>query len=347
MKAESPVGVGGVSDTADPLLDVRDLSVEFDGQAGRFRAVDGVSFNVSRGEVLGIVGESGCGKSVTSLALMGLLPRRTATIPSGTALFEGLDLLRLAPHEMRRLRGRRLSMIFQEPMSSLNPVHTVGDQIVEAILAHERVGRREARRRAIALLDQVGIPAARQRIDSYPHELSGGMRQRVMIAMALSLNPALVIADEPTTALDVTIQAQILELLRDLRREFGTAIVIITHDLGVVAELAERVVVMYAGRVVETAPIEQIFARPEHPYTVGLLASIPTLGERRRRLATIPGTVPNPFSSPQGCRFAPRCPFALQDCRTDDPPLRSLRADHWVACGRAPLVDSLAQELAS
>lgn len=329
---------------AAPLLSVRDLAVEFRSETGPFRAVDGVSFDVAPGEVLGIVGESGCGKSVTSLAMMGLLPRRVARIAGGHAAFEGRDLLTLAPEALRRLRGRRMAMIFQEPMSSLTPVHSIGDQIAEAIRAHEAVGRRDARRRAIELLDRVGIPAAASRVESYPHELSGGMRQRVMIAMALALNPALIIADEPTTALDVTIQAQILELLRDIRREYNTAIVLITHDLGVVAELAERVTVMYAGRVVETAPIDALFARPEHPYTVGLLASIPALGARRRRLPTIPGTVPNLHAPPPGCRFAPRCPFAQAPCHETDPSLMPLAPGHLAACLRAPLARSLTAE---
>ena len=322
---------------SEPLLEVRDLSVVFDGQDGRrTQAVDGVGFSVAAGRTLGIVGESGCGKSVTSLAVMGLLPKGQASV-SGAIVFEGRDLTRLPERELRDLRGDRLAMIFQEPMTSLNPSYTVGDQIVEAVVRHRGLSARDAKARAIEMLRRVRIPNPEARFDEYPHRLSGGMRQRVMIAMALACDPKLLIADEPTTALDVTIQAQILDLMRDLQARLGTAIILITHDLGVVAETADEVVVMYAGKVVERADVRTLFADAQHPYTLGLLASIPRVEEERDRLQTIEGTVPPPHAMPPGCRFAPRCPLATERCVAEEPPLRSLGPGHVAACWYAPI----------
>jgi peptide/nickel transport system ATP-binding protein len=319
------------------LLEVRGLKTWFDGDFGTFRAVDGISFSVERGRTLGIVGESGCGKSVTSLSVMGLVPQPPGRIAGGEILFDGVNLLKLEPAAMRELRGSKLAMIFQEPMTSLNPSFTIGNQIIEAILRHQDVSRAEARTRAIEMLRRVRIPAPEQRIDEYPHKLSGGMRQRAMIAMALACGPQLLIADEPTTALDVTIQAQILELLRRLREETGTAIILITHDLGVIAELADDVAVMYAGRIVERGPARAIFENPQHPYTIGLLGAIPELDRKRGRLATIEGTVPDLSTTMAGCRFAPRCPFAEAHCRAHEPELSDVAAGHAAACWRAPL----------
>ena len=322
---------------SEPLLAVDDLRVAFAGDDGRSTlAVDGVSFALGRGHTLGIVGESGCGKSVTSLSIMGLLPKQTARV-SGSVRFEGTDLLHTSDRTLRDLRGDRLAMIFQEPMTSLNPSYTVGDQIAEAVIRHRGVSPREARAHAIEMLRHVRIPSPEQRVDDYPHRLSGGMRQRAMIAMALACDPQLLIADEPTTALDVTIQAQILDLMRRLRAETGTAIILITHDLGVVAELCDDVVVMYAGQVVERAPVASLFAQPQHPYTVGLLGSIPRLDHRRDRLAAIDGTVPNMTAPPPGCRFARRCPFADERCRRDAPPPIQVAAGHISRCWKAPL----------
>jgi oligopeptide/dipeptide ABC transporter ATP-binding protein len=329
-----------IADTAArPLLEVRDLATYFHGEDGTVRAVDGVSFSLGRGGTLGIVGESGCGKSVTSLSIMGLIPQPPGEIAAGQVMFEGRDLLKLDAEELRALRGNRMSMIFQEPMTSLNPAFTVGDQIVEGILRHRRVGQREARARAIEMLKRVRIPSPERRIDDYPHRLSGGMRQRVMIAMALACDPTLLIADEPTTALDVTIQAQILDLLRRLRQELGMAIVLITHDLGVVAELADEVIVMYAGRIVERADVKTLFANPQHPYTIGLLGSLPKLHLEQKRLAAIEGVVPSPLAFPRGCRFHPRCPFAEEACTTAEPDLTPVGPGHFAACRRAPLDD--------
>ncbi|MCC7272617.1 MAG: ABC transporter ATP-binding protein [Alphaproteobacteria bacterium] len=323
-----------------PLLEVRDLKTWFRTEGGLFRAVDGISFTVERGRTLGIVGESGCGKSVTSLSIMGLVPQPPGVIAGGEILFQGEDLLKKRRAELRRIRGGEISMVFQEPMTSLNPVFTVGDQIIEAITAHLDLGAAAARERALAMLRKVRIPSPERRIAAYPHQLSGGMRQRVMIAMALACDPKLLIADEPTTALDVTIQAQILDLMRLLRDETGTAIILITHDLGVIAGIADDVVVMYAGKIVESAPVQALFADPQHPYTIGLMGSIPKLDEERTRLASIEGTVPAPFALPAGCRFNPRCPFADDRCRTDEPPLRPLRDGHLVACWKAPLEEA-------
>ena len=320
-----------------PLLEVRDLRTDFYTDDGVFRAVDGVSFSIEKGRSLGVVGESGCGKSVTALSIMGLVPQPPGKIASGEIRFAGTDLLKLSPAGMRDLRGNQMAMIFQEPMTSLNPAFTIGDQIVEGLLRHRRLERVAAREQAIEMLRRVRIPSPEARYDDYPHRLSGGMRQRVMIAMALVCAPRLLIADEPTTALDVTIQAQILDLMRTLREETGTAIMLITHDLGVVAEFADDVVVMYAGRIVEQARVEALFADPQHPYTIGLLGSIPRLDLAQDRLATIEGQVPMRLANIRGCAFAPRCPFADARCREEAPPLADVGAGHRAACWNAPL----------
>ncbi len=323
------------------LLEVRDLCTQFSTLDGVVRAVDGVSFDVARGETLGIVGESGCGKSVTALSILRLIPPETGRIASGSIHFEGNDLATLGEREMKRLRGHRISMIFQEPMTSLNPVLTVGTQIAENVVRHLDVSWKQARERAREMLDLVRIADSRRRIDEYPHQLSGGMRQRVMIAMALSCDPQVLIADEPTTALDVTIQAQILDLMLELKEKTGTAIVLITHDLGVVAETAERVVVMYAGRKVEEAPVDALFERPLHPYTRGLMAAIPRLDVdaesdgRRPRLQEIPGLVPRLTQPIVGCAFASRCGLATDRCRTTAPPVVDAGGGHTVACWEA------------
>jgi peptide/nickel transport system ATP-binding protein len=304
------------------LLEVTDLRTWFHTEAGAARAVDGVSFAIDEGEVLGVVGESGSGKSVTSLSVMRLIPQPPGRIMDGSSIrFKGEELVGVSKRRMRDIRGNDIAMIFQEPMTSLNPVFPVGDQIGEALRLHRKVGKREARERSVELLRLVGLPNPEERVDSYPHNLSGGQRQRVMIAMALACEPDLLIADEPTTALDVTIQAQILELLGELRQRLGMSIVLITHDLGVVAETCDRVVVMYAGQVVEEGPVEHIFADPRHPYTQGLLAAIPRLDRPVDRLAVIPGSVPSPVSWPVGCRFHPRCPYGWDLCVKEMPPL--------------------------
>ena len=312
-----------------PLLEIDRLAIEFSGARGRVRAVDGVSLTLGAGETLAIVGESGCGKSVTALSILGLLPARTARRVAGSIRFDGEDLSALAPGALRRVRGGAISMIFQEPMTSLNPVLTVGEQIVETVRAHERVSPGQAQARALRLLERVRIPDAARRLEQYPHELSGGMRQRVMIAIALACGPRLLIADEPTTALDVTIQAQILEILRELARDSAMSTLLITHDLGVVAEMALRVCVMYAGRIVESGPTPEVLRAPRHPYTAGLLAARPRLGapppggQRRLRLAEIPGTVPMLDGPQQDCAFADRCPRASAACRQTPPPLQA------------------------
>ena len=299
--------------------------------------MDGVSLSVEPGQTLGIVGESGCGKSVLSLSIMRLVPP-PGRVVAGRVVFDGQDLLTLPPRAIRAVRGKRIGMIFQEPMTSLNPVFTVGEQLTEAMRVHDRgASRADLRRRAVAALDRVRIPAAASRVTDYPHQMSGGMRQRVMIAMALSCGPDLLIADEPTTALDVTVQAQILDLLRDLQAESGMAIVLITHDLGVVAEMADQVAVMYAGRVVEQASGTGLFDDPQHPYTLGLLGCVPRIEEERERLLAIEGAVPPPFALPTGCRFHPRCVFRADPCMQTDPALRSLSDDHSAACLRAPV----------
>ena len=321
---------------SETLLDLRGLTVNFATDDGIVRAVDGIDLAVGLGRTLGLVGESGCGKSVTSLAIMGLLPPENSAV-GGEIRFEGRDLLTLDPAERRDMRGSRVAMIFQEPMTSLNPSYTIGDQIVEAIQRHQGLNAADARTRAIAMLKLVRIPSPEKRVDEYPHKLSGGMRQRAMIAMALACGPQLLIADEPTTALDVTIQAQILDLMRGLRRDTQTSIILITHDLGVVAEMADDVAVMYAGQIVERAPVAQLFARPEHPYTVGLLGSIPRLDEKRDRLPSIEGRVPDMTAPPEGCRFAARCPFVEPTCIDRAPALREIEPGHFSRCRRAPL----------
>ncbi len=322
----------------DRMLDVIDLKVHFRTDEGAIKAVDGVSFHVDRGETLAVVGESGSGKSVTSLALMRLIPSPPGRIAGGRMLFEGEDLVTVSEARMRRIRGNEISMIFQEPMTSLTPVHTVGAQIAEAIVAHQRKSRRDAWRRAIEMLELVGIPEPARRAKHYPYQLSGGMRQRVMIAMALSCNPKLLIADEPTTGLDVTIQAQILDLMRKLQGEIGMSILFITHDLGVVAEMADRVVVMYAGRAVEEAGVRDIFKNPKMPYTLGLMNSIPRVdrvADHQARLRPITGNVPNPRDLPPGCAFHPRCDFVIPArCTAEIPPLSDSGAGHMVRCAR-------------
>jgi peptide/nickel transport system ATP-binding protein len=315
------------------LLEVSDLRTHFRTDDGIVKAVDGVTFEVEKGKTLGIVGESGCGKSVTCLTIMGLNPARN-TISSGQALFKGQDLLTMPKRRLRDIRGNDIAMIFQDPMTSLNPVHTIGRQLVEAIKLHRDVTSRQARARALELLKAVGIPRAERRVDDYPHQFSGGMRQRVMIAMALLNDPDLLIADEPTTALDVTTQAQILELMNRLQQEFGSAIIIITHDLGVVAETADDVVVMYAARIVERAPVSSLFNRPHMPYTWGLLGSLPRLDTDTERLTQIPGQPPSLLNPPRGCRFHPRCPYVMNVCREQEPELRPISDDpgHLQAC---------------
>ena len=319
------------------LLRIEGLRTVFRTPNGDVAAVDGVDLSVARGKTLGIVGESGCGKSVLSLSIMRLVPP-PGRVAAGRILFDGEDLLTLPLAKIRAIRGRRIGMIFQEPMTSLNPVYTAGAQITEAMRAHDPgATAADLRKRAVAALDRVRIPAPDRRFGEYPHQMSGGMRQRVMIAMALACEPDLLIADEPTTALDVTVQAQILDLLRTLQRESGMAIVLITHDLGVVAEMADEIAVMYAGKVVERAPIAAIFDDPQHPYTLGLLGSIPRIETMSDRLLAIEGTVPPPFDPPPGCRFNPRCVFSGAACRLEIPPLRVLGPDHTVACIRAPV----------
>ena len=316
------------------LLEVQDLKTYFKVKAGRVRAVDGVSFAVKPGEKVGVVGESGCGKSVTALSIMRLLPQPAGEYAGGSVLFNDQDLLDLPEKEMRKIRGGKIGMIFQDPMTCLNPTMTIGKQIGEALRIHLKLSKDEALKRAVSLLEQVGIPAAAERVNSYPHQFSGGMRQRVMIAIALACNPKLLIADEPTTALDVTVQAQILELINGVCTEFGTAVILITHDLGVVAGVTDRVVVMYAGKIVETAPTDELFANPRHPYTLGLLASVPRLDEQRHaQLKTIEGAPPNLINPPTGCPFMPRCAFARAICRTM-PPLDPIgeNSNHYKAC---------------
>ena len=318
-----------------PLLRVSDLRTSFFTSDGEVRAVDGVSFDIADGQTVGLVGESGCGKSVTALSILRLLPKGTGRIVSGEIAFQGMDLVALRDDEMRRIRGAAISMIFQEPMTSLNPVMTIGDQIAETVRLHRGASRSEARDRAIEMLSLVKIADPLKRVRQFPHQFSGGQRQRVMIAMALACTPKLLIADEPTTALDVTIQAQILELIGELRQRLGMAVLLITHDLGVVAERADEVVVMYAGKIVESAKPEVIFSRPKHPYTVGLLHSMPGRHGARKRLEAIPGMVPSPLNWPTGCRFRDRCARADARCAEGQPPLIEIDAQHRVACFKA------------
>jgi peptide/nickel transport system ATP-binding protein len=332
---------------AAPLLEIDSLKTHFFTRDGIVRAVDGVSFSVAPGETLAVVGESGCGKSVTSLSIMRLIASPPGRIVEGKIRFQGRDLLALSEREMRDIRGNDISMIFQEPMTSLNPVLTIGRQITETLTLHQDLDRAAAEARAIEMLRLVGIPEPVRRIKQYPHELSGGMRQRVMIAMALACDPKLLIADEPTTALDVTVQAQILDIMRQLKSKTGAAIILITHSLGLVAEMAQRVVVMYGGRKVEEAPVEALFAHPRHPYTRALLGSVPRLGSSladtdKARLAEIPGVVPSLKESIPGCIFAPRCAYATPHCRENYPPLEQKAAGHWVACWEADRIGEAA-----
>jgi peptide/nickel transport system ATP-binding protein/oligopeptide transport system ATP-binding protein len=310
--------------------------VAFRTERGEVTAVEQVNLDVAPGEILGIVGESGSGKSVTALTVMGLLPEPAARVAAGAVRFEGQDLTRLSDLRMQRIRGPGIAMVFQEPMTSLNPVFSIGEQIMETLEAHGERSRAARRERTVEMLERVGIPSAARRLRDYPHQLSGGQRQRVMIAMALACRPRLLIADEPTTALDVTIQAGILDLLLDLRDELGMAVVVITHNMGVIAEVADRVAVMYAGRVVEEAPVGRLFAAPGHPYTRALLACVPSLEDDRKRLEAIPGSLPDPFARPPGCRFAPRCPLHVEACDAAQPPLLPLEPGHAAACIRAP-----------
>ena len=316
----------------EPLVRIADLRTYFYGDGAVAHAVDGVSFEIAPGETVGLVGESGCGKSVTALSLLRLVRPPGRIEPGSRIEFEGKDLLALDERAMRKVRGARIAMVFQEPMTALNPVFTVGEQIAEVVRIHGKASRSEAWARAVEMLRTVGIPAPEQRAHEYPHQLSGGMRQRIVIAMALVMNPALVIADEPTTALDVTIQAQILELLTGLQQRFGTSILLITHDLGVVAETCSRVLVMYGGEIVEQAEVRELFAAAHHPYTEGLLGAMPRVGEKRERLTTIPGTVPPPTAWPSGCRFHDRCPYAWERCATEHPPLYQIGTGHVSRC---------------
>jgi oligopeptide/dipeptide ABC transporter ATP-binding protein len=322
----------GIAAGHGPLLAIRDLRTYFYSSDGIAKSVDGISYEIFPGETVAVVGESGCGKSVTAFSVMRLIPQPPGKIVSGEIVLDGRNLLDLSEAEMRRVRGNEVSMIFQEPMTSLNPILTIGRQIGEAILEHQDRSKQEAREMSIEMLARVGIPSPERRVDEYPHQLSGGMKQRAMIAMALVCRPKLLIADEPTTALDVTIQAQILDLLNELRDELGMSVLLITHDLGVVAEVADRVVVMYAGKVAETAGVVELFEEPLHPYTRALFRSLPSLKGRKTELEVIPGSVPNPLEFPSGCRFRTRCPIARPVCATFDPPLLELRPGHFVAC---------------
>ena len=324
------------------LLEIKDLTTHFYTYEGVVKAVDGISYDLEEGEILGIVGESGCGKSVSALSIMRLVADPPGKIIKGEVLFEGQDLLKLRDREMRRVRGNKIAMVFQEPMTSLNPVLTIGRQLTETLELHQGMGKAQALERAGELLETVGIPDAERRLRDYPHQFSGGMRQRVMIAMALSCNPKLIIADEPTTALDVTIQAQILELMRDLAPQFGTALIIITHNLGVVARYAKRVIVMYAGKIIETGSAEDIYHRPKHPYTLGLLGSVPRLDEvQRTSLEAIEGLPPDLIDLPLGCSFAPRCRFAYERCTEETPYLMSVDGAHESACWRHAELDDI------
>ncbi|WP_199426374.1 ABC transporter ATP-binding protein [Thermaerobacillus caldiproteolyticus] len=319
--------------SGDPVLEVKGLKTSFFTDDGEIPAVDDISFYINEGEILGVVGESGCGKSVTSLSIMGLLPKGIGKIVSGDILFKGENIVHVTEKRMKEIRGNEITMIFQEPMTSLNPLFTIGNQLVEAIRIHTDMNKKQARVRAVEMLKLVGLPRAEEIMEEYPHQLSGGMRQRVMIAMAMVCNPSLLIADEPTTALDVTIQAQILALMKELNRQFGTAIMMITHDLGVVAEVCQRVIVMYSGNIVEEGDVRTIFKHPKHPYTVGLIQSVPDIRGKKERLYSIPGSVPKPGSIQQGCRFAARCEHAFERCFRETPSLYETgKNGHRVRC---------------
>lgn len=324
-----------------PVLEVNQLTTSFFTEDGIIPAVDNVSFHINKGEILGVVGESGCGKSVTSLSIMGLVPNPPGKIVSGEILLNGEDLTKLPEKRMRQIRGNDVAMIFQEPMTSLNPVYTIGNQLVEAIRLHQKINKKQARNRAIEIMKHVGLPRAEELIDDYPHQLSGGMRQRVMIAMAMVCEPKLLIADEPTTALDVTIQAQILRLMKKLNENHQTAIMLITHDLGVVAEVCKRVVVMYAGKIVEEGDVESIYENPKHPYTIGLIKSVPDVNKKIDKLYSIPGNVPKPGSIKQGCSFAARCEFAMNRCFTETPPLLDSGQGQSVRCFLHEIVEDV------
>lgn len=319
----------------DKLLEVKGLKTYFYTSRGVVKAVDGVDFSVEAGKTLGIVGESGCGKSISSMSILRLIPSPPGKIEGGQILFQGKDLIKVSDEEMRNIRGNDISMIFQEPMTSLNPVFTVGYQIMEILMLHQNMSEEEAEKKVIEMLKLVRIPRAEKIVNEYPHQLSGGMRQRVMIAMALACQPRLLIADEPTTALDVTIQAQILELMNELKVKLNTAIMLITHDLGVIAEMADHVIVMYAGKVVEDAPVEELFENPRHPYTIGLMNSIPSMVKEGSRLESIEGSVPNPLELPKGCYFNPRCKYATDECRNKQPDIQEISQNHKVRCFRA------------
>ncbi len=326
------VAASGRPATEDTLVQFNNLHTFFYTEGGTVKAVNGVSYNIREGETVGVVGESGCGKSVTAMSLMGLIPYPQGQIVEGSIYFDGKDVTKFSQEEFRNLRGNDVAMIFQEPMTSLNPVFKVGAQIIEAIMLHQNLDKDAARKKAIEMIELVGIPRANEIVDSYPHELSGGMRQRIMIAMALSCNPRLLIADEPTTALDVTIQAQILDLMRDIKAKLGTSIMLITHDLGVVAEMADFVVVMYAGKIIEQGDVRSIFKNPKHPYTVGLLNSKPVVNQRKEVLYSIPGQVPNPIGMPDNCYFHERCSSCMEICTQKIPKLKQVGDNHYVAC---------------
>jgi peptide/nickel transport system ATP-binding protein/oligopeptide transport system ATP-binding protein len=317
------------------VLQIKDLRISFVSEGKRVEVVSGISINIPKGNIVGVVGESGCGKTVTALSVMRLIPDPPGKIDAGEVIFDGADLLKYADRDMRSIRGNRISMIFQEPISSLNPVFTVGDQIGEALRTHLNISREEEKQRVIELLKLVGIPAPERRVSNYPHEMSGGMSQRVMIAMALACNPEVLIADEPTTALDVTVQAGILRLIDDLRVRLGMAVLLITHDLGIIAEVADEVYVMYAGKIVEQGFTADLFKEPQHPYTVGLLNSVPDLHENKEMLNAIPGVVPSPDNFPKGCRFQDRCSLVIDKCRANEPPLEEIQNGHKAACWRA------------
>ena len=326
----------------EPILNIIDLKVHFDTDDGLVRAVDGVDLKLMKGTTLALVGESGCGKSVTCLSVLRLIPSPPGRIADGAIIYKGRNLLELSEKDMERIRGNNISMIFQEPMTSLNPVFTIGDQIKESIMIHQKKGAKEAEELAVEILERVGIPSPRIRIRDYPHQMSGGMKQRVMIAMALSCNPEILIADEPTTALDVTIQAQILDLMKSLQDELGMSILLITHDLGIVSSMADHVAIMYASKVVEYGSYDNIFENPRHPYTLGLFTSIPIIGEKKENLYVIPGSVPNPLAFPEGCKFWPRCVFAEDICRSQEPVSEEIGRGHKVSCHFKEKIDKYA-----